>query len=74
MPQVIGKYLLLLGFILILAGLLLYFLHDKFQWLGRLPGDIRIEQKNIKIFIPVTTMLVVSLVFSLVWWILRKWL
>ena len=39
---------------------------------GRLPGDIMIDRPGLKVYIPVTTMIVISVVISVVLWILRK--
>jgi hypothetical protein len=64
------KVLVIAGLILILAGLL-------WPWLGkiplgRLPGDIVINKPNMKIFFPVTTMILLSLLISLIIRIFRK--
>lgn len=64
------KTLIILGVSLVLAGLL-------WPWLsklpfGRLPGDIVIDRPGMKIFFPVTSMLLVSGVVSLVLWFMRK--
>ena len=40
-------------------------------WLGRLPGDIRIEGENTRIYIPITTCLLLSLVLTGVAWLIR---
>jgi len=48
-PQT-GKLLIFLR--LVAAGVLVYFLHDKLHWLGRLPGDIRIERDGFRLYIP----------------------
>jgi hypothetical protein len=49
---------------LVIGGLLL--LAGRLPWLGRLPGDIRIERENIKVFFPLGTMLLLSLVLTIV--------
>ncbi len=64
------KILILLGLALILAGLF-------WPWLakiplGRLPGDIVIDRPGLKVYIPITSMVVVSLVLSLLAWLFRK--
>ena len=64
------KIPIIIGAILIALGLL-------WPWLaklplGRLPGDIMIDKPHVKIFIPITTMIVVSIIISVVLWILRK--
>lgn len=42
------------------------------SWFGRLPGDIRIEREHTRLYIPWVSMLVVSAVLSLIFWILRS--
>jgi hypothetical protein len=64
------RTLIYLGLVLILAGLL-------WPWLGkiplgRLPGDIIIDRPGLKVYIPITTMILVSLVVSLIAWLFRK--
>ena len=61
-----GKYIILFGIIIILAGVLIYFFHDKLNWIGRLPGDIRIEKENFRFYFPVTTMILASLILTLI--------
>jgi hypothetical protein len=39
-----GKWVIGIGAIVILIGIIIYFFHDKLNWIGRLPGDIRIEK------------------------------
>jgi hypothetical protein len=64
------KYLLLTGAIIILTGLL-------WPWIsklpiGKLPGDILINKPNFKIYIPFTTMLIISIIISIVVWLFRR--
>ncbi len=70
--QETGKYILLAGAGLLVIGAIVYFFGDKLSFLGRLPGDIRIERENVKIYFPITTMILVSIVLSLVFWVIRK--
>jgi len=67
-----GKILVIAGVVLVIAGLIIWFLGDKLNWLGHLPGDIRIERENIRFYFPVTTMIVVSVILSLLLWLIRK--
>jgi hypothetical protein len=65
-----SRLLILLGTALILAGL-------SWQWLRRLPlfrlpGDVVIDRPGFKFFFPITTMLIVSAVISLIAWLLRR--
>jgi len=64
------RLLVALGVLLIVVGL-------AWPWivklgLGRLPGDIVIERDNFRFYIPITTMILVSLVLSLLFWLFRK--
>jgi hypothetical protein len=64
------KLLIVLGITILLAGLL-------WPWLGkvpfgRLPGDIVIDRPGLKIFFPITSMLLVSGLISLIMWLLKK--
>ncbi|MCM8533606.1 MAG: DUF2905 domain-containing protein [Lentisphaeraceae bacterium] len=60
-----SKTLMIIGGVILLIGILTHFLPNAFSWFGRLPGDIRIENENSKVFIPITTMIIVSIVLSL---------
>jgi hypothetical protein len=65
-----ARWLIILGVVLIVAGLL-------WPWLtrlgvGRLPGDIVIERDNFRVYIPVTTSIVISVVLSLLLWLLNR--
>jgi len=61
-----GKILIILGIILLIAGIIAYFAGDKLAWLGRLPGDIRIEKENFKFYFPITTMIIISIILTLI--------
>jgi H+/Cl- antiporter ClcA len=74
MSQNTGKYIILAGAIIMALGLCVYLLHDKFQWFGKLPGDIRVEKENFRFFFPITTMVLLSAVVNLILWLVRKFL
>ena len=65
-----AKWLVTLGVILVVIGLA-WPLVTKLG-LGRLPGDIRIEREGFNFYFPITTSIVISLVVSLILWLLRK--
>ena len=67
-----GRILILIGIICIVAGLIIYLAGDKLGWFGHLPGDIRIEKGNTRFYFPVTTMILVSILLSVILWIIRK--
>ena len=65
-----GWTLLVLG--LVIAGFgLVWILAPSLPWLGRLPGDIRIERESFRFYFPLVTCLLLSLVLSLVVWLIR---
>ena len=67
-----GKWIIGIGVIIIMAGIIIYFFHDKLNWIGRLPGDIRIEKENFRFYFPITTMILLSLLGTLILWLIRK--
>lgn len=67
-----GKWVMIGGGILLVAGFVLWLGGDKFKWLGRLPGDIRIKRPGFSFYMPITTMILLSIVLSFVLWIIRK--
>ena len=71
MPQ-LGKILVFAGLGITLLGLAIWFFGNKFNWFGNLPGDVWYEGKNVRIFAPFMTMLLVSILFSLIMWIIRR--
>jgi len=60
-----GKLILLLGLVLVVLGLVLGFAPGLLGWFGHLPGDIRIERENGTFIFPVTSMIIVSLVLTI---------
>jgi len=71
MPQ-LGKILIFAGIFLLIAGIVVYFAGDKLGWLGHLPGDIRIEKENVKFYFPITTMIILSIVVSVIIWLTKR--
>lgn len=59
-----GMLLVAIGLTLAIIGLIV--MTGAFDWFGRLPGDIRIERGSTRIYIPITSMILVSLVLTLV--------
>ena len=64
MERGIGTLIMLAGGALVLLGLLVW--SGAFSWFGRLPGDLRIEGGSTRVFIPVTSMILVSVALTLV--------
>ena len=67
-----GKWIIGIGAIVILIGIIIYFFHDKLNWIGRLPGDIRIEKENFRFYLPIVTMILFSLLGTFIIWLIRK--
>ena len=60
-----GKWVILAGILIVITGVVIYFFHDKLNWLGKLPGDIRIEKENFRFYFPVTTMIIISVIITI---------
>ena len=70
MPE-LGKFLVVLGAVIIVLGLLLWSGVGG-SWLGRLPGDIRIERGNSTFYFPIVTCIIISIVLSLIFSLFRR--
>jgi len=66
----LGRVLIVAGVAVIVLGLLIR--TGALGWFGNLPGDIRIESERTRVFIPITSMLVVSVVLSLLASLFRR--
>jgi hypothetical protein len=64
------RFLVVLGLVIVVAGLLCPYLAQ--LGLGRLPGDIVIERENMTFYFPLMTCLLVSVLFSLVFWVVSR--
>ena len=69
-PMSPGTILIVIGVGLILVGLLIW--SGSLSWFGHLPGDIRIERETVRVYVPIASMLVVSLVVSLALYLVRR--
>lgn len=67
----LGKALILLGIILVAAGVFFSF-GGKIPFLGRLPGDIRIQRDHFSFYFPLTSSILVSILLSLILWLFRR--
>jgi hypothetical protein len=67
----LGKGLILIGAVILIAGVLLV-LGDRIPWLGRLPGDILVKREKFTFYFPLATCVLISLILSLIFWLLRK--
>jgi Protein of unknown function (DUF2905) len=70
MNRSVGILLIVGGACLMLIGLLIY--SGGLNWFGRLPGDIRYESDRVNVYVPIVSMLIVSLALSLIFYLIRR--
>jgi hypothetical protein len=70
MNRFVGLVAIVGGLCLVFTGLLIY--TGCLSWFGRLPGDIRYESEHVQVYLPIVSMLIVSLVLSLLFYLLRR--
>jgi hypothetical protein len=66
----LARWLIILGVVLVLAGLFSPWLAR--LGLGRLPGDIVVERDDFRLYVPITTSLLISIVLSLILWLINR--
>jgi uncharacterized membrane protein len=66
-----GKALIIAGIILTVLGIIITFA-GKIPWSGRLPGDIYIKRDNFTFYFPLSTSILISIIISLIFWLVRK--
>ena len=68
-----GKILIVIGLLTAVIGLILVYAPGLLSWFGKLPGDIHIRNENSQVYIPITSMIVISVVLTILFNIfLRK--
>ena len=72
MDRSLGLLVVVGGVFVILIGLLIY--SGGLRWFGRLPGDIRYESGSVRVYVPIVSMLVISLALTLIFNLLRWFL
>ena len=70
MDRSLGLLVVVGGVVVIVVGLLIYF--GALSWFGRLPGDIRYESGSVRVYVPIVSMLLVSVVLTLLFTLLRR--
>lgn len=68
----IGKPLIILGLVLLAAGVLLSIAPKLPGWLGRLPGDIAFKRGNFSFYFPLASCLLISAILSFILWLFKK--
>lgn len=66
----LGQLIVLLGLILIVVGLVT--MRGWLGWFGHLPGDVRVERENTRVYVPIVSMLLISILFSVLSYVLRR--
>ena len=62
----IGKTLMILGALILITGIVIFYALWLINWFGKLPGDIHIKNANSTVFIPITSIIIISLVLSII--------
>jgi membrane protein implicated in regulation of membrane protease activity len=70
MPKSIGTWLIIGGIVLVIMGVLANV--GWLSWFGRLPGDIRIERENMRFYFPIASMIIISVVLTLIFYLLGR--
>ena len=70
--RTIGGLLILTGLGLVVVGLIAW--AGGLSWFGRLPGDITIERENFRVYVPFGSMIMVSLILTAIFWVIRRFL
>ena len=67
-----GRALIILGLVILVAGMLFSFAPKLLTWFGRLPGDITFKRGNFSFYFPLATCLLLSVILSFIMWFFRK--
>ena len=59
-----GKFLITTGLCIIVLGIIIHLLGDKMGWFGTLYGDVKIIKSNYKIYFPITSMVIISIILT----------
>lgn len=66
-----GKMMIVAGVVVASVGGLLV-LGSKLSWVGRLPGDILIQKRNVTFYFPLATSILVSILLTLIFWLIGR--
>jgi len=66
-----GKLFIFIGLLLVVIGFV-FIIGNKIPFIGKLPGDIVIERRNFNFYFPITTCIIISIILSLIFWLLGK--
>jgi Protein of unknown function (DUF2905) len=66
----LGQLIIVLGLTIIVIGILT--VRGWLGWLGHLPGDVRVERENVRVYVPIVSVLLISLLLSVLSYVLRR--
>ncbi len=66
----LGQLIIALGLIFIVVGLVA--MRGWLGWFGHLPGDVRVERENMRVYVPIVSMLLISILFSVLSYVIRR--
>ena len=69
-----SKFLIYLGLIIAFLGFIFSYFNINLSWFGRLRGDVRIEKENSRIFFPITSMIILSIVINILIYLIKLFL
>lgn len=67
-----GKFLIIGGLVIVAVGLALQFAPWLVNWFGNLPGDINYQSERTRVIVPITSMLIISAVLSIIFYLVRR--
>ncbi len=62
----LGKFLVVIGLLILVIGIAILIFGNIFSWFGKLPGDIKIQKENFTFYAPITSMILISVILSLI--------
>jgi len=68
----LGRYIIMMGIMLIFVGGIIYILGDKTSWFGNLFGDMKYEGEKVRVYAPFASMIVVSIVLTIIFNIITR--
>jgi DUF2905 family protein len=66
----LGQLIVVLGLVFIVVGLVT--MRGWLGWFGHLPGDVRVERPNVRIYVPIVSVLLISILFSVLSYVIRR--
>jgi Protein of unknown function (DUF2905) len=66
----LGQLIVAVGLILVVLGLMA--VRGWLGWFGHLPGDVRVERENMRVYVPVISMLLISILLSVLSYVIRR--